>query len=438
MGCGVESIPELATRIMDYKNAHLQSEHIKNLIYTYALSEFNPSKLLNRIIFIDDNNILLPPATGNGFYERPMVIAHGLLEGTQQALLSGSSGTVNVNKFMFCTTQWLEAFCICPLYRYIQSQVLELQQQQEQQPELQAGEPLPPTTSTLSPCVAIATRIDVYEYPSSCGCSALSSCACQCQEQSRQKDCKKVDMMICDGCYRMGINQDVNQAHYQCMTCHPKTLNLCEECYLNNELHDQTHSFLRYMGNNDISPTYMDPRVRVMIQDDMENMDEDQQTASSIMPTGEQRQQEYSPSGNSRTDDIPIATAIPIVDVRLPIDDPPLPPMTDDIDDNANENDATMTMGGEDAAQSTRRSSSSSISTRCFHQGQIVRITGLDTARHLNGCVAIVERMMCDGRSGHQSSLDLNRRIIVRLLLAGNNHKDCKFSFHPDNLKLVG
>jgi hypothetical protein len=69
---------------MDYKIANLQPAHIQQAIYQLALSEFNPVRLVNRIVFLDDANRLLPPDTGNGFYERsvpllgwkPSALAH--------------------------------------------------------------------------------------------------------------------------------------------------------------------------------------------------------------------------------------------------------------------------------------------------------------------------------------------------------------------------
>ena len=452
-GCGIETIQAL--EVMDYKNAHLRSDLIQTAIYMYALSDFNPKLLLNRILFVDDNNILLPPGTGNGFFERSLVVAQGLLQGIDN---HGQHGAVNVNKFMFCTTQWLEAFCIGPLYRYIQSQLLAIQQPQLEDPFLSATA----GTTVTTPCVAIATRVDVSPSTTSqscCHCStstatSTSSCACrthQVQQRRKKKHCPNSSRndMVCDGCYIMGINQTGGHedatSYYQCITC-PKKVNLCEECYTNSELHDQTHAFLRYdtmswgsTASSDLqssasrttSPQYMSPRISVMAEEGKDQVMGQKSTTTDIHP-----------SDTSNANDIPLATVIPIVDVSSPIDEPPMHGEYDGDDDEMLIDEEGMPLS------STAMSTTTTTTTRCFHQGQLVRITGLETARHMNGCVAVVESMMMrddcddddndDDDSRHpRHNFDYNRRIIVRLLVEGQPLQDSKFSFHPDNLKLV-
>ena len=443
-GCGIETIQSI--EVMDYKNAHLRSDLIQTAIYMYALSDFNPKLLLNRILFIDDNNILLPPGTGNGFFERSLVVAHGLLQGNSVA---------NVNKFMFCTTQWLEVFCIGPLYRYIQSQLLTMHQQQQPQPphqQLHEDPFLSATagTTVTTPCVAIATRVDVSSPSSSssqscCHCSTTTSspsCACrtyrQVQQQQRDKEnCSNTSShknMVCDGCYMVGINQrNENSDHegptcyYQCITCPKKKVNLCEDCYTNSELHDQTHAFLRFAtvsscdtANSD--PQYMSPRISVMTDQGKDQVMDEHPTTTTDIPSS---------SNTNNVQDIPIATAIPIVDVSSPIDEPPR---------HGDDDEMLIDEEGMPLSSTAMLSTSTATTTRCFHQGQLVRITGLTTARHMNGCVAIVESMMmCDdyNNDDHQHNFDYHRRIIVRLVAEGKPLLDREFSFHPDNLKLV-
>jgi hypothetical protein len=251
LGCGINAIQTI--EVMDYKSAHLQPAHIQQAIYQLALSEFNPVRLVNRIVFLDDANILLPPDTGNGFYERSVVsqvqnLPYSDLEQSQ----------LNVRKFMFCTTPWLEAFCIGPLYRYYQNQC------------------------RLNESIAIASPLQCSQGIPESVEGATGRCPCRHHDQQQTSPTKVV---LCDGCHRIGCGT----RRYQCQVC--SNCNLCEDCYNDSESHDQTHAFQIIVAGDHARPIRLSPRIQAVTAElDYEK------------------------------DDIPMADAVPIEDVNPGMD----------------------------------------------------------------------------------------------------------------------
>jgi hypothetical protein len=83
--------------LLDYRNAHTFSVECQNLLFRVALLEpFALQGLLNKVIFIDDTQTLLPQHASNIF-------------------LNAADG----NKLMICTYEWLTNFYAMPLHQYI-------------------------------------------------------------------------------------------------------------------------------------------------------------------------------------------------------------------------------------------------------------------------------------------------------------------------------
>jgi hypothetical protein len=83
--------------LLDYRNAHTFSVECQHLLFRLALqAPFALQGLLNKVIFIDDTQTLLPQHASNTF-------------------LNAADG----NKLMICTYEWLNTSYTMPLHRYV-------------------------------------------------------------------------------------------------------------------------------------------------------------------------------------------------------------------------------------------------------------------------------------------------------------------------------
>jgi hypothetical protein len=200
-GCGIHV--NLPIEFMDYSNVHHFPYILQQAIVRLAFEEFRLDRLLNRMIFVDDESKFLPRHTSNIFYKvytafdmMPMIRPHLLLN---QHLPDGGS-------VMICTSDWLNEFYTLPFLRY---------------------RGLPGTVSvggsTRSPAVHDE---DLANRPS---------------QANEEVYCLPVHRYIrCDCC---------NMAHirgtrYRCLVC--ENFDYCEACYYTaNEGHDDKHAFER-------------------------------------------------------------------------------------------------------------------------------------------------------------------------------------------------
>ena len=115
LGCGIPV--DVPTNLLDYSNAHrLPQEHQAD-IFSVAIHVFHVEKVLNRIMFIDDHNLLLPKLSSNAFLsnEQAASFAHLFLP---FANFSPAPG-----KIMICTPEWLQTFYLAPMSRYAHAMI---------------------------------------------------------------------------------------------------------------------------------------------------------------------------------------------------------------------------------------------------------------------------------------------------------------------------
>jgi hypothetical protein len=120
MGCGIAM--DLPSNFFDYTNAHHLPQECKQMISNLAFQVFRLDHLLNRVIFIDDSNILLPRNASNIFFnvEAPADVLALARLASPASIPHSITG-----KLMICTSDWLKAYYVSPLTRHLTPGSLE-------------------------------------------------------------------------------------------------------------------------------------------------------------------------------------------------------------------------------------------------------------------------------------------------------------------------
>jgi hypothetical protein len=235
--------PNVPVELMDYKNAHRLPSHLQLMIYHLALSDLHPQALMNRMFFIDDSNKLLKPDTTNAFFE--LSVISRILAQLEGSVLVGGSGGCVCRKLMVCTSTWLNEYCILPLYRHISERLGSMVLSLSSMPAA-AGE----DESELNRCISLHCRHCVG---SSDSCTCRHGCA-----PIVKTECHVLhDHVVCGGCRRT----DTLGPRYRCAVC--PNLDLCQKCYNDSTIHDQTHAF-EVIARLGVLPQPLRPRVQLV------------------------------------------------------------------------------------------------------------------------------------------------------------------------------
>jgi hypothetical protein len=164
IGCGVAFVFDRA--LLDYRNAEDLDSVNKLLLVTLSQHVFRADVLLNRIIFLDESNTILPHDKSNLFY-RPTSSTASNVE--QQAI-----PLLEADQVMVCSPEWLQAFYYEPISR------------------LTANNAIPPTTtsitsSTRTPMLRHCEHCEGFNAKCTCdyGCPVVSA-ICQCMKGERE------------------------------------------------------------------------------------------------------------------------------------------------------------------------------------------------------------------------------------------------------------
>jgi hypothetical protein len=186
--CGV--LTTLPLELVEYPNPHLLPHHFQECIVRVALEELQLEKLLNQLIFIDDEHSVLPSHASHICFQikSPMDwLAISRLAASQQQLPS--------KRLILCTSDWLNEYYVLPILRcYQRTSILSSE-----------GQPSPENNPVIQ---ASSLAVD---HPT----------------------------ILCDGCKMKGIQG----ARYRCTGC--EDYDLCKACYNDDCDHDRTHTFER-------------------------------------------------------------------------------------------------------------------------------------------------------------------------------------------------
>ena len=284
IGCGIDFVFDIS--LLDYVNSHNFDDDCKTRIFQLAYEVFRSEVLLNRVIFLDDDNILMPEGISNVFYEVEAVSEFIQASPvTNVNICSPIIGTqIHVHKVMVCSSQWLDVFYVQPMTRLIRQHLppsvavaLPMPVPDAAQSNGGSGGAGPDTVLSNPNHTRLPARESPYKhcdhcdgYHAQCTCNhgCPSSTTSQCiklppsptSSKRKKKTHSKLQTFPCNQCGK----RKILGRRYRCTTCCNPDYNLCNQCYTKTQQqqtqthhtsesnnsnfhrrHDSTHSFER-------------------------------------------------------------------------------------------------------------------------------------------------------------------------------------------------
>ena len=229
-GCGmIDASVMIDPQFLDYGNAHTLGSPEQLYVLSLAVGAFSLDRLINRVVFLDDEKTLLPHDVSNAFFKIGTASTIFNIHDVRDP--DDPHSSMQTGKVMVCTSRWIHEIYLIPIY--------ELQDSFRNIPLYSPFEP------TLH-CVHCKGTNGYCTCEAGCNIS-LNSC---CVPMHRGVVC-------CECTIRGGF---ITGTRYRCRWC--KDCNLCESCYLSGD-HDQTHAFDKLLRTN-IRPQKLLPRTVVL------------------------------------------------------------------------------------------------------------------------------------------------------------------------------
>jgi hypothetical protein len=115
--CGIAL--DVPTIFLDHTVAHHLPPEQQQLIFSLALQAFRLDALMNRVIFIDDEHLVLPQNASHSFVTA--TTPSDLV--TLSRIVPSVMSLPTTGKLLLCTSEWLNMFYVSPLIRYSEAQL---------------------------------------------------------------------------------------------------------------------------------------------------------------------------------------------------------------------------------------------------------------------------------------------------------------------------
>ena len=273
IGCGIDFVFDVS--LLDYQNSDNLDDDGKERIFKLANEVFRAEVLLNRVIFLDDDHILMPQGVSNVFYQVEAVSEFIQHQAGPLHILCPTTFQVrrqiHVHKVMVCSSQWLDVFYVEPMTRLVQQHLANNAATSIPSPSSTGGG-LGAPDAILSSNVNNPHPVSMYRHCDHCegyhvrctcthGCPSSSTSQCipisssirSDTDNSNNNNNTPIRTYPCDQCGK----RKILGRRYRCTTCTNPSYNLCKHCY--NENTNNSNSSSTSSANQSMNHPHHDP-----------------------------------------------------------------------------------------------------------------------------------------------------------------------------------